>query len=880
VTDRAASRGSAAPILLAGFLLLALVVATSMLFAARERGTDKDVQRTLMTEDRLADTLSSVRQAESGVRGYMITGNAISLNTYQLALADLPRQLAALDRAMAGGPDAPRLADIHQLVALKLQQLGAVMELEEAGQPKAAAARVNADLNLATMQSLRALIGQLRDEQAARLAGAEAQATRAGWALEGTISVAVLGILILAWIAFRESRARTAELRDAEAKLTLANEALERKVQARTASLKETEARFRTLAESIPGLVYMTDAAGLTTYVNPQSLDFTGLPFEALMGHGWTRTVHPDDLPWCLARWEESVASGRDYEIEYRLRQHDGVFRWFLDRATPLRDEAGAITAWIGTSTDIDDRKAAEAAMADENARLEQRAAARAAELDRIFRLSTDILTVGGFDGKFTAVSPAWAIITGHSAQAALTQPFWTFLHPDDQAATMEAFGKLQAGEHIAVENRYRRADGTYCWLAWRAVAEPGRGVIYCVARDITAERERAEQLRQSQKMEVVGQLTGGVAHDFNNLLTIILGSLESLIRGATGLDPGILRRAEAAMEAARRAASLTHRLLAFSRRQPLQPQPLDINRLLAGMSDMLHRTLGESYEIEIAGAAGLWRALADANQLENAILNLAVNARDAMPQGGRLVIETRNAWADDAASRPDVPAGPYVEITVTDTGTGMTAQVRDKIFEPFFTTKPQGHGTGLGLAQVYGFVKQSGGHVSVESEPGAGTAVTLLLPRADGGAEGDVAPAAASLPHQVRGESILIVEDEAGVRGFAAEVLSERGYEVVSAADAAQAISVFETAAPIKMLFTDVVLTGGMNGRQLADQLLARRPDLLVLFTSGYTRDALNQEGRLEEGIAFLPKPFTATALTDKIAGLFEAARVTSSLD
>jgi signal transduction histidine kinase len=288
-----------------------------------------------------------------------------------------------------------------------------------------------------------------------------------------------------------------------------------------------------------------------------------------------------------------------------------------------------------------------------------------------------------------------------------MSDEYLDYIHPDDLETTRAAFALLRQGESVSIENRHKKADGTWCWLSWRAVPQPAQALIYGVARDITADREREEQLRQSQKMEVVGQLTGGVAHDFNNLLTVIMGSLELLSRGLAGAEPRLQRRVDAATDAAQRAAALTHRLLAFSRRSPLAPKPLDVNRLLAGMSDMLHRTLGETVDIEIVSGAGLWYAMADTNQLENAILNLAVNARDAMPGGGHLSIETQNTYLDESYSNAqiDVAQGQYVMISVTDTGMGMTPEVAARVFEPFFTTKPVGQGTGLGLAQVYGFI-------------------------------------------------------------------------------------------------------------------------------------------------------------------------------
>ena len=395
------------------------------------------------------------------------------------------------------------------------------------------------------------------------------------------------------------------------------------------------------------------------------------------------------------------------------------------------------------------------------------------------------------------------------------------------------------------------------------------------------AERGQVEaQLRQSQKMEAVGRLTGGVAHDFNNLLTVVKGSLDLLKRRMENADARQTRLIDAAIEGADRAAALTHRLLAFSRQQPLAPERIDANRLVAGMSDLLRRTLGEGVAVETVLAGGLWPTLADPNQLENALLNLAVNARDAMPDGGKLTIETANAHLDEAyaASRAEIQPGQYVALSVSDTGTGMPPEVMAKAFDPFFTTKPVGKGTGLGLSQVYGFARQSDGHAAIYSEPGEGTTIRLYLPRfrATGAnpAAGIDPPPPAAIPPRARGETILVVEDERIVREVSAAALRDAGYKVIEAAEAAEGLDLLKAHPEVALLFTDVVLTGPMNGRHLADAAAALRPGLPVLFTTGYTRNAIIHHGRLDEGVNFLGKPFTAGTLAAKVGALLAAAR------
>jgi signal transduction histidine kinase/CheY-like chemotaxis protein len=401
------------------------------------------------------------------------------------------------------------------------------------------------------------------------------------------------------------------------------------------------------------------------------------------------------------------------------------------------------------------------------------------------------------------------------------------------------------------------------------------------------AERDRAEvalrasesRLRQAQKMETIGQLTGGIAHDFNNLLTVILGGLETIGRQASTLPQGtevkrIARSSAMALQAVDNAATLTQRLLAFSRQQPLAPKPLEANRLVAEMSEILRRTLGETISLETVLAGGLWRTLADPNQLENALLNLSVNARDAMPDGGRLTIETANANLDDAyVDQLDdtVSAGQYVLIAISDNGAGMDAQTVERAFEPFFTTKEVGKGTGLGLSQVYGFVRQSKGHVRLYSEPGQGTTVKIYLPRL-------IAPAdapqpetqAVSQPVSATDGTVLVVEDHDALRAYSTDALRELGYTVLEAAAGQKALEILDSHPDIVLLFTDVVLPDGMNGRQLADEALRRRPGLKVLFTTGYTRNAIIHDGKLDDGVHLLSKPFTYADLAAKLHRIF----------
>ena len=482
-------------------------------------------------------------------------------------------------------------------------------------------------------------------------------------------------------------------------------------------------------------------------------------------------------------------------------------------------------------------------------------------------------------------------------------------VHPEDRAGLAFAMNEAIAnGGAYAHQYRVRRSDGRFYWIEANGRVEHGPdgkplrfpGVLIDVEerRRVEAERDRAaaalrtlnetleqrvaertadlmraeELLRQSQKMEAVGQLTGGLAHDFNNLLTGITGSLELLgTRIGQGRVKDLDRYVGAAQGAAKRAAALTHRLLAFSRRQTLDPKPTDVNRLVAGMEELIRRTAGPAIETEVVGAAGLWPTLVDPPQLENALLNLCINARDAMPDGGRLTVETANRWLDQrAALERDLPPGQYMSLCVSDTGTGMSPEVIAKAFDPFFTTKPLGQGTGLGLSMIYGFVRQSGGQARIYSEPGQGTAVCLYLPRHLGEAErAESVPELAEAARAGQGETVLVVDDEPTIRMLVTEVLEELGYAAIEAADGAAGLRVLQSEARVDLVVTDVGLPGGMNGRQMADAARVGRPGLKVLFITGYAENAAIGNGFLEPGMHVMTKPFAMEALASRIEAL-----------
>jgi PAS domain S-box-containing protein len=523
----------------------------------------------------------------------------------------------------------------------------------------------------------------------------------------------------------------------------------------------QTAAKFETFAQMMPSMVWTSLPDGQIDWFNARVCEYSGIPEAEMKPDGWA-PVHPDDIEGATRAWREALASGEPFQTEYRIRRHDGLFRWHITRAVPIRAADGSIALWIGTSADIQDQKSSEQALADLNATLEEQVRARTAEL--------------------------------------------------------------------------LEAEAT---------------------------------LRQSQKMEAVGQLTGGLAHDFNNLLTGITGSLELLAtRVAQGRFAELDRYLNTAQGAAKRAAALTHRLLAFSRRQTLDPKPTDINTLVHGMDELIRRTVSPLVTVKVADAPGLWPVLADPNQLENALLNLCLNARDAMPDGGDLTIETGNLRLEASEAKAlDLPPADYVSLSVADTGGGMTADVVAHAFDPFFTTKPLGEGTGLGLSMVYGFVRQSGGQARIYSEPGQGAKVCLYLPRHVGEDGVFELSAAARKVQPGAGETVLVVDDESSLRMLINEVLEELGYKVLQAENAAASLKILESSVRVDLLVTDVGLPGGMNGRQLADAALVTRPRLKILFITGYAENAALREHHLKPGLHILTKPFALETLALRVS-------------
>jgi PAS domain S-box-containing protein len=627
---------------------------------------------------------------------------------------------------------------------------------------------------------------------------------------------------------------------------------------------------------------------------SPEYLLIHGLPPDvANESHeDWVRRIHPEDREATEKKFRDAVAGKvHEYSVQYRIiRPSDGETRWISVKSTIERDQQGKALRLVGAHTDVTEQVLAEQAvrqseeryrklvdqLAELNATLAQRVEEKTRERDRIWNVSQDLLVVSDRNGVWRTVNPAWTRTLGWSEAELLNRTSEWLEHPDDGGITQAQVKKLGASETtVKFESRFRHKDGSYRWLSWTGVSDKDHN--YAVARDVTAEKAAAERLkateealRQSQKMEAVGQLTGGIAHDFNNLLTGIVGSLDLLqTRLNQGRTDNVARYIDAATTSANRAAALTHRLLAFARRQPLIPKSVDANQLVVSLEDLLRRTIGEAIDLEIVASDDLWCTLCDPNQLESALLNLAINARDAMPDGGKLTIVTANARLDSVtAGTPALLPGDYICIAVTDTGVGMSAEVAARAFDPFFTTKPIGQGTGLGLSMIYGFARQSNGHVTIESKIGRGTSVKLYLPRHHGDLAAQRASAARATEHAASGETVLVVEDEPVVRGVILELLGEQGYRTLEAVDGPSGLRILRSPERIDLLVTDVGLPG-MNGRQLADQARESRPDLKILFITGYAESVAISDGFLQPGMEMITKPFDLDNLSRRIRSM-----------
>jgi PAS domain S-box-containing protein len=561
-------------------------------------------------------------------------------------------------------------------------------------------------------------------------------------------------------------------------------------------ALRNSELQFRTLAQAIPHQVWTAQPRGRIDWLNARVCEFFDESADALFAGSFADKVHPDDLPEVLRCWRAALPQGLPLKYEMRLRRADGVYRWHIARAEALRGEDGQIQRWVGTSTDIEDQHRAREVLSQLNSNLEARVEMQGRERDRAWKNSPDLQVIVAANGLIRAANDAWLTILGWHPDHVVGRYHLDFSWPEDRRPDGQALAVGLITSVATYENRMLHADGGFRWISWALVPEQesqgdaDAAVVYASGRHITAEKQAAAelqatqaQLRQSQKMEAVGQLTGGVAHDFNNLLQVISANLQLMGKHAVGNEK-ILSRLNSAEGAVRRGAKLASQLLSFSRQQSLEPKVMNVGRFVQGMEDMVRRSIGETIEIETVVCLDPWNALLDMAQTENALLNLAINARDAMQGDGPRhdsVHAKLTMWVSNETVRPeagrhhaDLLKDDYVKLAVSDTGAGMTQAVMAQIFEPFFSTKPVGSGTGLGLSMVYGFVKQSGGHIEVASDLGKGSTLTLYLPRAH--QDEEKMQLSEAEPLTGGNECILVAEDDEGVRSTLVELLCDLG--------------------------------------------------------------------------------------------------------
>jgi len=623
--------------------------------------------------------------------------------------------------------------------------------------------------------------------------------------------------------------------------------------------LDHNEAWLRDLAENITEVFWLTDPDKTRMlYLSPSYEQVWGRSRSSVYERplDWLTAIHPDDRQR-VQRASFNQADGSYYE-QYRIIRPDGTQRWIADRAFPIRDRRGRTYRIAGLAEDVTERVETEQSLHDRIRELN----CLYAVVELTTRDECPSATIYGEVAELLAAglrrgdAVVRLLIDGEAyCSTGWCQPAET------QTAIVEAgdqeFGSIEVGCAAEQFTDNERA------LLQGIAAHLGR---------MCHDRLMARALNQSQRLEAVGQLTGGLAHDFNNLLTVILGNAE-LLKEQLDAQPQHSQIASIIGAAAQRGADLTHKLLAFSRRQRLEPRALDVNHHLIDLETLLQRTLGEDIDLVFAPGGGLWPALVDATQLESALLNLVLNARAAMPGGGRLTVETANVHLgrDYVTGRPDLPAGQYVMVAVSDTGEGIAPENLSRVFEPFFTTRASSKGSGLGLSMVHGFVKQSRGHIELYSEPGEGTTVKLYMPRAT-----TAAPAPAQAPTTTAGgggETVLLVEDDTLVRQYASSQLQELGYQVLTAGSGPEAMELLDAQYDIDLLFTDVIMPGGMSGRDVAEEARRRRPGLRILFTSGYAENAIVHHGRLEPGMRLLGKPYRRSELARAVRQALEAA-------
>ena len=821
----------------------------------------------------LAQVLEDLTQMGAGVRQYQATADKGAFAEANAAAAALPGDLTALEPLSQDPVQRSLLGPLHELADLRTAQTRHLIDEAIDGKVAEVDTLIVAGDGPRLMSACRALVARMQARQSERLVEREAFVAHArvvaGWAIAVTAGLATVMIFLVASLTTRHA-----------------------------ARLRRTQEELATTLRSIGDAVISTDAEGRVRFMNEVAEELTGwttkdargLPLERVFQICNETTREALETPVSQVLKDHGVVGLANHTL---LISRDGKERPIEDSGAPIRAGDGKIIGVVLVFRDASKERAAQRALLESesqlreaNANLEQKVAERAAQLaarETLIRTFYEhssechavLVEIAGGRFRYEEINPATLRLYGKQREEVVGHAIEDVF---DATAAATLTAHLSDCLATGMPLRYERAHGDRMLeaIATPVVGAGPRRRLVVSARDVTERRALEQQLLQSRKMEAVGQLTGGLAHDFNNLLSGISGSFELLqARVAQGRVADLDRFVAAGQAAARRAAALTHRLLAFSRRQTLDAKPTDVNRLIADMVELISRTVGPGISIEVVGGMGLWHPLVDANQLENAVLNLCINARDAMPDGGKITIETANRWIDErmAKDRELVP-GQYISICISDTGCGMSPEVAARAFEPFYTTKPLGQGTGLGLSMIYGFARQSGGQVRIYSEVGKGAMICIYLPRATGTRPPDTAQTvSAPAVLQNPGRTVLVVDDEAVVRMLVVEVLQDLGCVAMECDDGISALQVLQSSRPLDLLITDVGLPNGMNGRQLADAARDLRPKLNVLFITGYAENAVFSHGHVEGGVDVLTKPFAIDELAKRIVSLLPAA-------
>ena len=857
-------------LLVCGFGLLVAALATIVALALRSSDADAWVAHTLETRRASYVLFSLVQDAEANMRAYLLVRDPGLIDGYDTAHDAIPAAQAQLRALIQDNPDQiARIDKLAPLIARRLDGLSSVIPMVRSGDPQVLAQRMRQRDGAALMAEIRAGLGAFDQAEADLLARRETAATRARTNLLAGSGGALSLVLVLGgFTAFRYQR-QTGALR-------AANTQLAGTVSDRTDALRQSETRFRQVFHDSPiGLSIATADTRRIIAANPAACRMFGYTEPELIGRMSTDLAHPDDAGIVVPVRVDPGPAWRPTEKRYITRSGGVLYARSGVVLLTLPDEAEPLI--LGTTEDISHEKAMEVALHESEARM---------------RLAVEAVGLGVWESELGMQRQAIrfdvraaALLGGH-----LPPDVWldfdgpeltawsALIHPDDAAAHAAAVRALAdgTGDKLTDDFRMCRAGGLWDWITtFSTIAErhPSTGKptrVLTVGQDVTQRKETELALRHAQRMEAIGQLTGGIAHDFNNLLGAILGHTEFLLDLLT--DRSEARElATEILDCTLNGAALTQRLLAFARRQPLQPAVIDLNEYLPVHVSLLQRTLGETVTVELALGGELWLTLADPSQIVDVLLNLAINARDAMPHGGKLTIATANAELDRAYCLRNREASPgeHVVLSVSDTGTGMTAEVLARATEPFFTTKPPGKGSGLGLSTIYGFARQSGGHLAIASEPGKGTTVRLYLPRskADRSSAGPEKVHAPPLP---RGdEAILVVDDNDAMRTTAARNLAALGYQVRLAADGPGALAILQTGEPFDLLLTDVVMPNGLSGYQLADAARTLRPGLPVLFTTGFAAEDGGETNVMDADA--LRKPYRRRDLAERIRSMLD---------